>query len=165
MKEESKLTYQAKNHPFMGKYAFSGGFVKEQEDLNLAFVCRAKYRMKHYHTQSWSYWATHYCGNTLSGLASGLPLLHLHDIQWKRLPTMQCLRIWLDIAMVDGQLQLVDGDKTLSHDDLALTTGKSFDCYERIKEDSNTTQLFSNIMPEENSTTYRQLFGTLMRHT
>lgn len=33
------LLIKRKNHPFMGKYAFSGGFVKEQEDLNLA-VCR-----------------------------------------------------------------------------------------------------------------------------
>ena len=33
------LLIKRKNHPFMGKYAFSGGFVQEQEDLNLA-VCR-----------------------------------------------------------------------------------------------------------------------------
>ena len=33
------LLIKRKNHPFMGKYALSGGFVQEQEDLNLA-VCR-----------------------------------------------------------------------------------------------------------------------------
>ena len=27
---------------------------------------------------------------------------------------------WLDIAMVNGKLQLTDGDKTLYHDDLAF---------------------------------------------
>ena len=30
------LLIKRKNHPFMGKYALSGGFVQEQEDLNLA---------------------------------------------------------------------------------------------------------------------------------
>ena len=33
------LLIKRKNHPFMRKYALSGGFVQEQEDLNLA-VCR-----------------------------------------------------------------------------------------------------------------------------
>ena len=33
------LLIKRKNHPYMGKYALSGGFVQEQEDLNTA-VCR-----------------------------------------------------------------------------------------------------------------------------
>ena len=33
------LLIKRKNHPYMGKYALSSGFVQEQEDLNTA-VCR-----------------------------------------------------------------------------------------------------------------------------
>ncbi len=43
-----------------------------------------------------------------------------NDIQGKRAADDAVSTHWLDIAMVDSQLQLVDGDKTLSHDDLAF---------------------------------------------
>ena len=71
------LLIKRKNHPFMGKYAFSGGFVQEQEDLNLA-VCREVQEETSITLNP------DYCGNTLSGSSnvdhySGLPLLH--DLQ------------------------------------------------------------------------------------
>ena len=65
------LLIKRKNHPFMGKYALSGGFVQEQEDLNLA-VCREVQEETSVKLNS---------GNTLSGSSdvdyhSGLSLLH-----------------------------------------------------------------------------------------
>ena len=53
---------------------------------------------------------------------------------------------WLDIAMVNGKLQLTDGDKTLYHDDLAFDHWEILlIAMERIREDSNTAQLFSTL--------------------
>ena len=108
------LLIKRKNHPFMGKYALSGGFVQEQEDLNLKAADDAA--------------STH----------------------------------WLDITMVDGQLQLVDGEKQLSHDDLAFDHWEILlTAMERIKGRLEYYPTILSIMPEENTlTTYRQLFGT-----
>ncbi len=66
---------------------------------------------------------------------------------------------WLDIAMVDGRLQLVDGDKTLSHDDLAFDHWEILlTAMERIKGRLEYYPTILSIMPEENTlTTYRQL--------
>ena len=58
------LLIKRKNHPFMGKYALSGGFVQEQEDLNLA-VCREV--QEETSVKLWPHWAAHYSRNTLSG--------------------------------------------------------------------------------------------------
>lgn len=69
---------------------------------------------------------------------------------------------WLDIAMVNGKLRLTDGDKTLSHDDLAFDHWEILlIAMERIKGRLEYYPTILNIMPEESTlTTYRQLFGT-----
>ncbi len=47
--------------------------------------------------------------------SSGLPLtMTFNDIQVEKAADDAVSTHWLDIAMVGGQLQLVDGDKTLS---------------------------------------------------
>lgn len=69
--------------------------------------------------------------------------------------------------MVDGQLQLVDGDKQLSHDDLAFDHWEILlTAMERIKGRLEYYPTILSIMPEENTlTTYRQLLVPLMRTT
>ena len=130
------LLIKRKNHPFMGKYAFSGGFVKEQEDLNLA-VCREVQE------------------------ETSITLNPDH-IEVEKAADDAVSTHWLDIAMVDGQLQLVDGDKMLSHDDLAFDHWEILlTAMERIKGRLEYYPTILSIMPEENTlTTYRQLFGT-----
>lgn len=55
-----------------------------------------------------------------------LCFMAFNDIQMDKAADDAASTHWLDIAMVNGKLQLTDGDKTLSHDDLAFDTGKSF---------------------------------------
>ena len=43
-----------------------------------------------------------------------------NDIQMDKAADDAASTHWLDIAMVNGKLQLTDGDKTLYHEDLAF---------------------------------------------
>ena len=147
------LLIKRKNHPFMGKYALSGGFVQEQEDLNLA-VCRevqeeTSVKLNPDHIEQ------------LITVAY-LCFMTFNDIQVEKAADDAASTHWLDIAMVDGRLQLVDGDKTLSHDDLAFDHWEILlTAMERIKGRLEYYPTILSIMPEENTlTTYRQLFGT-----
>ena len=137
----------------MGKYALSGGFVQEQEDLNLA-VCRevqeeTSVKLNPDHIEQ------------LITVAY-LCFMTFNDIQVEKAADDAASTHWLDITMVDGQLQLVDGDKTLSHDDLAFDHWEILlTAMERIKGRLEYYPTILSIMPEENTlTTYRQLFGT-----
>ena len=147
------LLIKRKNHPYMGKYALSGGFVQEQEDLNLA-VCRevqeeTSVKLNPDHIEQ------------LITVAY-LCFMTFNDIQVEKAADDAASTHWLDIAMVDGRLQLVDGDKTLSHDDLAFDHWEILlTAMERIKGRLEYYPTILSIMPEENTlTTYRQLFGT-----
>ena len=82
-----------------------------------------------------------------------------NDIQVEKVADDAASTHWLDIAMVDGRLQLVDGDKTLSHDDLAFDHWEILlTAMERIKGRLEYYPTILSIMPEENTlTTYRQL--------
>ena len=147
------LLIKRKNHPFMGKYALSGGFVQKQEDLNLA-VCRevqeeTSVKLDPDHIEQ------------LITVAY-LCFMAFNDIQVEKAADDAASTHWLDITMVDGQLQLVDGDKTLSHDDLAFDHWEILlTAMERIKGRLEYYPTILSIMPEENTlTTYRQLFGT-----
>ena len=147
------LLIKRKNHPFMGKYALSGGFVQEQEDLNLA-VCRevqeeTSVKLNPDHIEQ------------LITVAY-LCFMTFNDIQVEKAADDAASTHWLDITMVDGQLQLVDGEKQLSHDDLAFDHWEILlTAMERIKGRLEYYPTILSIMPEENTlTTYRQLFGT-----
>ena len=147
------LLIKRKNHPFMGKYALSGGFVQEQEDLNLA-VCRevqeeTSVKLNPDHIEQ------------LITVAY-LCFMTFNDIQVEKAADDAASTHWLDIAMVDGRLQLVDGEKQLSHDDLAFDHWEILlTAMERIKGRLEYYPTILSIMPEENTlTTYRQLFGT-----
>ena len=147
------LLIKRKNHPFMGKYALSGGFVQEQEDLNLA-VCRevqeeTSVKLNPDHIEQ------------LITVAY-LCFMAFNDIQVEKAADDAASTHWLDITMVDGQLQLVDGEKQLSHDDLAFDHWEILlTAMERIKGRLEYYPTILSIMPEENTlTTYRQLFGT-----
>ena len=147
------LLIKRKNHPFMGKYAFSGGFVQEQEDLNLA-VCRevqeeTSVKLNPDHIEQ------------LITVAY-LCFMTFNDIQVEKAADDAASTHWLDIAMVDGRLQLVDGEKQLSHDDLAFDHWEILlTAMKRIKGRLEYYPTILSIMPEENTlTTYRQLFGT-----
>jgi len=91
-----------------------------------------------------------------------LCFMTFNDIQVEKAADDAASTHWLDIAMIDGQLQLVDGDKTLSHDDLAFDHWEILlTAMERIKGRLEYYPTILSIMPEENTlTTYRQLFGT-----
>ena len=137
------LLIKRKNHPFMGKYALSGGFVQEQEDLNLA-VCRevqeeTSVKLDPDHIEQLITVGTPYRDPRMWTITVAyLCFMTFNDIQVEKAADDAASTHWLDIAMVDGRLQLADGEKTLSHDPTILS-----------------------IMPEENTlTTYRQLFGT-----
>lgn len=72
---------------------------------------------------------------------------------------------WLDIAMINGQLQLIDGDKQLTQDDLAFDHWDILlTAMKRIKGRLEYHPTILSIMPDENTlTTYRQLLGLLTR--
>ena len=69
---------------------------------------------------------------------------------------------WVEIAMVNGQLQLIDGDKQVTQDDLAFDHWDILlTAMKRIKGRLEYHPTILSIMPDENTlTTYRQLFGT-----
>ena len=91
-----------------------------------------------------------------------LCFMTFNDIQMDKAADDAASTHWLDIAMVNGKLQLTDGDKTLSHDDLAFDHWEILlTAMERIKGRLEYYPTILKIMPEENTlTTYRQLFGT-----
>ena len=64
--------------------------------------------------------------------------------------------------MINGQLQLIDGDKQLTQDDLAFDHWDILlTAMKRIKGRLEYHPTILSIMPDENTlTTYRQLFGT-----
>jgi len=134
------LLIKRKNHPFMGKYALSGGFVQEQEDLNLA-VCRevqeeTSVKLNPDHIEQLITVGTPYRDPRMWTITVAyLCFMTFNDIQVEKAADDAASTHWLDIAMVDGRLQLVDGDKTLSHDDLALN---SYGTYQ------GTTRILSN---------------------
>ena len=91
-----------------------------------------------------------------------LCFMTFNDIQVEKAADDAASTHWLDIAMVDGRLQLADGEKTLSHDDLAFDHWEILlTAMKRIKGRLEYYPTILSIMPEENTlTTYRQLFGT-----
>ena len=119
------LLIKRKNHPFMGKYALSGGFVQEQEDLNLA-VCRevqeeTSVKLNPDHIEQLITVGTPYRDPRMWTITVAyLCFMTFNDIQVEKAADDAASTHWLDIAMVDGRLQLADGEKTLSHDDLAF---------------------------------------------
>ena len=109
----------------MGKYALSGGFVQEQEDLNLA-VCRevqeeTSVKLNPDHIEQLITVGTPYRDPRIWTITVAyLCFMTFNDIQVEKAADDAASTHWLDIAMVDGRLQLADGEKTLSHDDLAF---------------------------------------------
>ena len=161
------LLIKRKNHPFLGKYALSGGFVQEQEDLNMA-VCRevleeTSVQLNPEHIEQLITVGTPYRDPRMWTISvSYLCFMSYDDHQVEKAADDAASTHWLDIAMVDGQLQLVDGDKRLSHDDLAFDHWDILlTAMKRIKGRLEYLPTILSIMPDENTlTTYRQLFGT-----
>ena len=156
------LLIKRKNHPFLGKYALSGGFVQEQEDLNIA-VCRevleeTSVQLNPEHIEQLITVGTPYRDPRMWTISVAyLCFMSYNDHLVEKAADDAASTHWLDIAMVNGQLQLIDGDKQLTQDDLA------FDHWDilltAMKRIKGPTIL--SIMPNENTlTTYRQLFGT-----
>lgn len=161
------LLIKRKNHPYMGKYALSGGFVQEQEDLNTA-VCRevreeTSVQLNTDHIEQLVTVGTPYRDPRIWTITIAyLCFMSFNDIQMDKATDDAASTHWLDIAMVNGKLQLTDGDKTLSHDDLAFDHWEILlIAMERIKGRLEYYPTILSIMPKENTlTTYRQLFGT-----
>ena len=155
MKEESKPYLSSEKTIFMGKYALSGGFVQDQEDLNLA-VCRevqeeTSVKLDPDHIEQLITVGTPYRDPRMWTITVAyLCFMTFNDIQVEKAADDAASTHWLDIAMVDSRLQLVDGDKQLSHDDLA------FDHWEILltlwnvsRDDSNTIQLSFPLCPRK----------------
>ena len=161
------LLIKRKNHPFLGKYALSGGFVQEQEDLNMA-VCRevleeTSVQLNPEHIEQLITVGTPYRDPRMWTISVAyLCFMSYDDHQVEKASDDAASTHWLDIAMVDGQLQLVDGDKRLSHEDLAFDHWDILlTAMKRIKGRLEYHPTILSIMPDENTlTTYRQLFGT-----
>ena len=151
------LLIKRKNHPFLGKYALSGGFVQEQEDLNMA-VCRevleeTSVQLNPEHIEQLITVGTPYRDPRMWTISVAyLCFMSYDDHQVEKAADDAASDHWLDIAMVDGQLQLVDGEKRLSHDDLA------FDHWDILL--TAMKRIKGRLEYENTLTTYRQLFGT-----
>ena len=71
---------------------------------------------------------------------------------------------WLDIAMINGQLQLIDGDKQLSQDDLAFDHWDILlTAMKRIKGRLEYHPTILSIMPNENTLPIVSFLGHLTR--
>ena len=130
----------------MGKYALSGGFVQEQEDLNLA-VCREvqeeiSVKLDPDHIEQLITVGTPYRDPRMWTITVAyLCFMTFNDIQVEKAADDAASTHWLDIAF--------------DHWEILLTAMK------RIKGRLEYYPTILSIMPEENTlTTYRQLFGT-----
>ena len=161
------LLIKRKNHPFLGKYALSGGFVQEQEDLNMA-VCRevleeTSVQLNPEHIEQLITVGTPYRDPRMWTISVAyLCFMSYNDHQVEKAADDAASTHWVDIAMVNGQLQLIDGDKQLTQDDLAFDHWDILlTAMKRIKGRLEYHPTILSIMPDENTlTTYRQLFGT-----
>ena len=110
------LLIKRKNH-LHGKYALSGGFVQEQEDLNLA-VCRevqeeTSVKLNPDHIEQLITVGTPYRDPRMWTITVAyLCFMAFNDIQVEKAADDAASTHWLDITMVDGQLQLVEWRKT-----------------------------------------------------
>ena len=161
------LLIKRKNHPFLGKYALSGGFVNEQEDLNDA-VCREVLEetsvqldtrqieqlvtvgTPHRDPRMWTITVAYLC------------FMSYEDQQEGQAADDAASTHWVDVAMTNGQLSLNDGTTVLTSEDLAFDHWDILmTAMNRIKGRLEYYPTVLQIMPEENTlTAYRQLFGT-----
>lgn len=161
------LLIKRKNHPFMGKFALSGGFVEEQEDLDDAVRREVKEETNvdltpeqieqlitvgtpHRDPRMWIISVSYLCYlgyEEAQTIQAGDDAASIH---------------WVTPQLVDGKLKLFYDGQELSRKDLAfdhwdiLTTAM-----ERIKGRLEYYPTILQIMPEEATlSTFRQLFGT-----
>ena len=161
------LLIKRKNHPFQDKYALSGGFVNEQEDLNDA-VCREVFEetsinLNPHNIEQLITLGTPYRDPRLWVITVAyLCFMPYHDNSQAKASDDASSTHWIDIAMIDGQLTLTDGEKLLIKDDLAFDHWDILlTAMERIKGRLDYYPTILQIMPNENTlTSYRKLFGT-----
>lgn len=160
------LLIKRKNHPFQGKYALSGGFVNEQEDLNAA-VCRevleeTSIALDPQHIEQLVTVGTPHRDPRMWVITVAYLCFLPYQQQNEPEATDDAASThWVDIAVTDGQLVLTDQGKKLNTADLAFDHWDILmTAMNRIKGRLEYYPTVLHIMPEENTlTSYRQLFG------
>ncbi|MBM7636984.1 NUDIX domain-containing protein [Streptococcus saliviloxodontae] len=161
------LLIKRKNHPFQGKYALSGGFVNEQEDLDHA-VMREIYEETHVQLQKNQIEQLLTIGTpyrdprawTIS--VAYLCYLHYKDSQNIMAGDDAASTHWINLVNKEGRIELWDEKEQLSSDDLAFDHWQLIEtAVTRIKGRLEYYPTILQIMPEEETlSAFRLLFAT-----
>ncbi len=121
MEEEVQALYPSeKTIPLWGN---TPSVVASLRSKKISISCLSqKYRRSIYHTQSWSYWATIYCGNTLSGSSNVDHYSENYLLTiWRQGEGCRRCSVYALVEHCHGRrsaCNLLMVIKTLSHDDL-----------------------------------------------
>ncbi|MBM7642888.1 NUDIX domain-containing protein [Streptococcus loxodontisalivarius] len=161
------LLIKRKNHPFQGKYALSGGFVDEQEDLDQA-VMREVFEETHVQLdkkqieQLLTIGTPHRDPRAWTISVAYLCYLHYEDGQKVEAGDDAASTHWISLKNTDGQIELWDGESQISQEDLAFDHWQIIEtAVTRIRGRLEYYPTILQIMPEEETlSAFRLLFAS-----